>query len=125
MVSAFEVYVVMQLDSIRAFFIGAAVISGGLGAGFLWVAALDECDKEPWAPKLKTKGTRLASWCVAALLCFSVTPSSTTAAAMILVPALTSDEVVEPVGREAAELYGLAKKALTNLAEDRPEPAKE
>lgn len=50
------------------------------------------------------------------LIIGTLLPSSRTAAAMIVVPALTSKEVVEPVAGEAKELYDLAKEALKNLA---------
>lgn len=55
----------------------------------------------------------------------SFIPSTKVAAAMFILPRLTSDQVIEPVGKEARELYDLAKKALTKLAEDDEPKAKQ
>ena len=52
-----------------------------------------------------------------ALAINSLIPSSTTAAAMILLPKIASEENMKVVGKEAGELYGLAKKALENLGD--------
>lgn len=47
-------------------------------------------------------------------------PSTKTAAAMIVIPAVANNEAIQ---REAGELYGIAKDALRELAKpDKPEP---
>jgi hypothetical protein len=66
---------------------------------------------------------RMIACAVTLLLAAIAAPSSRTAAAMILVPKLTSPEVMQPIGAEAKELYQLAKGALRNLAA-KPEPQK-
>lgn len=54
-------------------------------------------------------------------------PSTKTSAAMIVLPAITNDKVVDTVAPEARELYELAKDALKNMgAKDaKKEPAEE
>ena len=103
MVSSFKVYLVMQLDDIRiglaifgvVFSIGGAIAYNGQ-VGF-------------FAPALAALGVLL--WGISTFL-----PSSKTAAAMIVIPAITQDEVVETVSGEAKELYALTKDALRELA---------
>src|SRR5690606_27484916 len=52
-------------------------------------------------------------------------PSSNTAAAMMVLPAITSESVVQTVAPETRELYELAKDALRSVAKDKaPEHAK-
>src|SRR5690606_7040123 len=57
---------------------------------------------------------------VFSFLLASLLPSSKTAAAMIVLPAITSDTVVQTVAPEARELYELAKDALRSVAKDKP-----
>jgi hypothetical protein len=137
MVSAWDVYWVMQLDSISA---GAGFLAflSGAGMAILWAwggfLKSDACDygEESWRYKKGVQlGKALHKWALALTavhaLAFATAvllPSSKTAAAMLVVPALTSDQVIEPATAEARELYGLAKQALTNLAEKKPEAEK-
>jgi hypothetical protein len=117
MISSFDVYLVMQLDDIRfaAFLLALAVFI--LGGVFL-ASSLD-CDDRPgfWGPAMILAA--LSLWTIDAF-----TPSSKTAAAMILVPAMTSDQVTEPLTAEAKELYALAKQALVNVAQKPADPPK-
>lgn len=126
MIDAMDVYWVMQLDTIRGVAIAFSVVFG-IGTA-IWVisrgvgAAGDE-----EAGKFSR-----AIWFVPVVFCVALSavvfaPSSKTAAAMILVPALTSDQVLEPVSAEAKELYALAKSALRNLGDkaDEPKPEKQ
>jgi hypothetical protein len=121
MISAFDVYLVMQLDRISSGVGAIAIISSVFVAGSLvgWFinADIDE-DMSAAAKRLCLRFSLVAAPLV---IVWALIPSSKTAAAMILVPALTSEEVVEPVAAEARELYGLAKDALRGLAE-RDEP---
>ena len=113
MVSPFEVYLVMQLDS----FVTLLAVAGALsilGGGFALIEANTSFGNKEWAaPARKVILSGIAAAFLAAII-----PSSKTAAAMIVIPALTSADVVEPVGREAREVYALAKKALRNLADE-------
>ena len=119
MVSAWNVYWVLQLDSLIGLFIGLAALAGiwitGCGIGFIESYG-DGTAK--WAARAKKALVALVSCAAIA----TVIPSSRTAAAMILVPALTRPEVLQPVGAEAKELYGLAKDALRRIGkDDKPE----
>jgi hypothetical protein len=133
MVSPFEVYLVMQLDSINALFGLLAGASALLAGGWLFIVAMStdfdfQASKEEKKVRLdaaKKFSFRTFLFGVACLVAAAFLPSTKTAAAMILIPALTSKEVVEPVATEAKELYGLAKEALRGLAERKPEPKSE
>lgn len=126
MVSAFDVYLVMQLDSIRDALVVAAFLFGILGHVVFGVGVMSSADGEEWGPAVRKIGIRTVAAGVVAAIGVALVPSSKTAAAMILVPALTSKEVTEPLSREAGELYGLAKDALRSIAEkpkDKPAAA--
>ena len=119
MVSAWDVYWVLQLDSIVQVFIGLALASAcmvvGCGIGIIESYGDDEA---AW----RGRAFKAAASFVFFLLATGLTPTSRTAAAMILVPKLTSPEVLQPVGAEAKELYGLAKDALRRIGkDDKPE----
>lgn len=128
MVSPFDVYLVMQLDRVVVFLgLGCAV-----SAVVLFIAVMshsmdvDIYSGERSAAARVKRDAALRKWWIPAAFAaaFALMPSSKTAAAMILVPALTSDAVVVPVTEEARELYGLAKDALRSVAErERREPA--
>lgn len=117
MISAWDVYWVMQLDSIKEFLIILSVI-----------AIMATCVGTVIGSVLRSEGDtdgvlihRYVFKVVAPLaLIFgvlqSLTPSSKTAAAMLILPALTSDTVVEAVAPEARELYDLAKDALRSVS---------
>lgn len=109
MIDAWDVYWVMQLDAVRVTLI---ILSTALGIVCTF-ATLHTFIEEVGFPHLKKL---VAVWALL-MLAAAFTPSSKTAAAMIVVPALTSEEVVQPVSEEARELYGLAKDALRNLGE--------
>lgn len=130
MVSPFEVYLVMQLDSINALFGWLAGASALLAGGWLFAVAMTtdfdfQASKEEKKVRLdaaKKFSFRALLFGVVCLVAAAFLPSTKTAAAMILLPALTSKEVTEPLSREAGELYGLAKAALRNVAEREPKP---
>jgi hypothetical protein len=106
MITPFEVYLVMQLDTITtaAGLFGFAATCVG---GFVMVVGF--CEDETWAKWLGSTVFSLGLFC---LLLATFLPSTKTAAAMIVLPAITSDEVVKPLGDEARGLYDLAKQAL-------------
>ena len=113
--TAFEVYLVMQADNISQvatiFF-----VYGCLAALMLkLVYALERNEGcQRWF--------RIISFVsVFSGVIWVLMPNSKTIAAMYVVPAITSNKFIEPVGREAKEVYDLAKKALKNLAEDKDE----
>lgn len=137
MITAWQVYWVMQLDSI-----GAAL--SFLSAGGLMLAAaltiwngISRLDTNQF-PSLCDVDARKAAWAVRANLRKTVLlvavplfvvnafiPSTKTAAAMIVLPALSDIASSETVQHEAGELYGIAKDALRELAKPKPEPKKD
>lgn len=135
MVTPFEVYLVLQLDvMIRAAFVFGLIcaLGGSIGAIHYTTEAGKQWawDKEPPESRISrfASYTKIAKrFACAGLFSLAVSvflPSTRTAAAMILLPALTSKEVTAPLSREAGELYELAKSALRN-ASNKPEPKQE
>lgn len=120
MITPFNIYLVMQLDSIRdalgalAILVGAALV---LGAFMSALITDGDCFKDRvWQRWVASLGALMLL--VSAVYAFL--PSSKTAAAMIVLPALANNETVR---EEAGELYDLAKGALRSLSESE-EPAK-
>jgi len=125
----------MQLDSIGGFF-GIAGSAAAIVALFLGVAGAVEKSCSTTFPELamsKREAARGAAYhrlapriAVVAGVLLTVNaflPSTKTAAAMIVLPALSDIANSETVQREAGELYGIAKDALRELAKpDAPEP---
>jgi hypothetical protein len=107
MISAFEIYLVMQLDSIVTVFFVFAVASGfvALFLGFIGAAE----DNPVWLAFAK----RLCVWSVASSLLAAFVPSTKTAAAMLVIPAIANSEAAH---KEAGELYVIAKQALKDIA---------
>lgn len=116
MVSPFDVYLVMQLDSIGSMFLFFALVGSFVAVVLCLFGSIEE------EPAVLSWGRKVAAFAILSTLASGLLPSSKTAAAMILIPALTSEEVVAPVSAEARELYGLAKAALRNVAEREPKP---
>lgn len=133
MISPFEVYLVMQLSSIGSFFFIAGVISSAaLGCGALFHSMnRTEYDKKYDASGYENAGIFLKKVPFRALLPASLffisalIPTTKTAAAMIILPALTSKEVTEPLAKEGKELYALAKQALRDAVDAKPEPSED
>lgn len=125
MIDAWDVYWVMQLDRIGGMLVALTIISGcALGVstiiGGFAVADSYGSDREQAKSTLKRIVSYGSASFVFAFLCASMIPSSKTAAAMIVLPAITSDTVVQTVAPEARELYELAKDALRSVAKDKP-----
>lgn len=125
MITPLEVYAVMQLDviieAIRALAIplfSVTFLVLPLILSFFWIEGREM--KEMPKPFFFLWAVLLYACCFfGGLLAFL--PSTKTAAAMIILPAITSDEVVEPMGKEARELYELAKKVLRDNVGERAE----
>jgi hypothetical protein len=56
----------------------------------------------------------------ATLVVSTFMPSTKTIAAMIVLPKITSPQALDTMGKESRDIYELAKKALANLADDKP-----
>lgn len=116
MISAWDVYWVMQLDSISGLFEWIAWLSVPVTVGLAWIGALisdigsNQTDDEKilWARAVQWI-KRTAALGIACAVTASFIPSTKTAAAMIVLPSIANNETLH---REAGELYGLAKQAL-------------
>lgn len=108
MISAFDVYLVMQMDS----FVNVAAFSA------VMASILVVCGLPFWAGL--DEGKRYAKICGVIIIVMTIVaailPSTKTAAAMIVLPAITSDRVVSAMTPELRELLDLTKDALRNMA---------
>lgn len=113
MIDAWDVYWVMQLDSIGIglIFFGIAFVVAS-SAMFAYVAE-EHQRVSAWGVIFGLVG--FGMWGLNMFL-----PSSKTAAAMMVLPAITSESVVQTVAPETRELYELAKDALRSVAKDKP-----
>ena len=121
MITPFEVYLVMQLDSISVFLFATTILLGiSLLISFLIGAINSDMYTEETVKRGKAQMARTLKF-VPLLVCLgfssALIPSSKTAAAMIILPALTSKEVTEPLAAEGKELYALAKQALRDAVD--------
>lgn len=118
MISPFMVYLVMQADVI--------VFASGLVGGILFVIgsvvflfAKSEDDANVFVPAKWGAISGIILLIVSALF-----PNTKTMAAMIIIPAMTSDKAIELVSPEAGELYNLAKDAIrSHIKLDNPKDA--
>lgn len=119
----FQVYLVMQLDSINTL----AFVFGVLSAivftiSFIcYVVNNASSKKEEAACAEMALGIAKKVGVLAALSLILGTflPSTKTAAAMIVLPAIANNEAIQT---EAGELYGLAKEGLRNLVKSNTTP---
>lgn len=133
MISPWEIYLVLQLDTIGA---TLGITSVLLVAGILVTAVVGGFEKgaSNTYPEMeiskreRANGERLHRWtfrliwlAVPLLAVNALLPSSKTAAAMIIIPAIANNETIQ---KEAADLYGLAKQALTEAIKPDDEPKK-
>lgn len=105
MITAFDVYFVMQLDDIKTFLIVAAAMSI-MPITFI---VIEIQPRRPVIAKLMAAWTALA-------FSAALVPSTQTMAAMLILPKITQPEIVEPVSAELEDLYRLAKDALKSAA---------
>ena len=112
MITAWDIYWVMQLDSIKTLFtVASVVILIGLLMFPIWMMMLEDvCDDANGV------GKRIAKWGAGSLLIsagiVAFLPSSRTAAAMIIIPKIANSETIQ---KEAGDLYQLAKDGLRRL----------
>lgn len=128
MISAWDIYWVMQLDSIGCAFVFVAisllVVAAGAAVGAMFnrdMRAIWSDNKE--GNSFKEYDAKVVGWTsvakktapiglVVALLAAFI-PSTKTAAMMLVIPAVANNEAIQ---REAGDLYGIAKDALRELA---------
>ena len=106
--TGFEVYVIMQLDSVIA---SAGVLAGVLVFGTLFFVSFNLLVNEDMSVVTKNKALlrKLAYLIGGLLLVNTFLPSTKTAAAMHVLPAIANNETIQ---NEASEIYQLAKQAL-------------
>lgn len=109
MITPFEVYIVMQADDVKNALEGLAGLSL-LTAGCLVVFS-SLAEEALVVPK---KSTALLIFGILCGVTSSLVPSTKTAAAMLVVPAIVNNERLQ---KEASELYQIAKKALKEAVE--------
>lgn len=113
MISPWEIYLVMQLDTIG----GAAVLVstfGVVGLLFMWTWIAEYSD----GIAARVVGAAFtAAWALSVAVAVFI-PSSKTAAAMIVIPAIANNEKFQD---EAGDLYRLAKQGLEKLVASEPE----
>lgn len=127
MISPWEIYFVLQLDAIRgalgvatALLTSAAIVTAVVGAFETSDGQWNEGSKKNGAALLRL--TKRLFVCVVPLFALAVlTPGSKTAAAMVIIPAIANNETIQ---KEAADLYGLAKQALSEAVKPDDEPKK-
>ena len=117
--SAWEVYLILQLDSIHAALVAVSLLSA-LAATAVFLAGI--LGLEASSPR-----GAILSWLAALVLTVSLTgvtalavallPTTKTAAAIYIVPRLTTDENVDALKSEAGEVYGLFKDWLEQQAQ--------
>jgi hypothetical protein len=115
MISPFEVYLVMQMDSIIvvAVVIGACLLISAAAACF-YGGLKNESEAS-------ATGRRLAKYAFILLAISAFLPSTKTTAAMIVIPAIANNEAIQ---KEAGDLYAIAKQALKDSVATE-EPKKE
>ncbi|HRO60529.1 MAG TPA: hypothetical protein PKZ27_03055 [Rhodocyclaceae bacterium] len=114
MISPFEVYLIFQLDAIRDTALTVTVIAGLAGAGFASVGSMCASAGEITWRTYKRCMTGVSIIFAGALLTSTVLPSSRSAAAIILIPAIANNEAIQT---EANEMYTLAKEGLRSLVD--------
>lgn len=122
MISAWEIYLVLQLDSIKEV-LGAIWWLSTIGAGLLMLVAFIFCDEFELLKKFINKRAVtfiFVPWMTVSFL-NALLPSSSTAAAMFVIPKIANNQSIQ---KEAADLYGLAKQALTEAIKPDDEPKK-
>lgn len=129
LISPFEVYFILQLDSIRTAFVPIMIVSGLafiISFILMCVNADESYNTEVKYYAFGKRMMKFATPCVLfALAGLTFIPTTKTAAAMVLLPAITSEAVTTPLTREAGELYDLAKQALKKAVNDEDTPETE
>jgi hypothetical protein len=124
--SPFLVYLLFQADSIGAMFAAFASITGIAGVLFLVGSFESICswdDKEVLAQSKINRAKyakRLIPIAMVLATAAFLVPSPKTIAAMIVLPKITSPQAIDTMSKESRDIYDLAKKALTKLADDKP-----
>lgn len=130
MISPLEIYVVLQMDSVKealpfvvaacAIGMGGCLFVGGIGTSPQSWDSKDERDEKVVLKATAFKwAKRLLVVCSLSAAVATLLPSTKTLAAMFIIPAVMNNETVQ---KEASELYTMAKDALKEAV--KPEESK-
>ena len=125
--TSFQVYLLMQADSIRAIFWTATILLVVALAFAVVIGAVEAADLPDWEiegkkgdyPKveaIRRFRNRLFVWLIPVALIAGALPSTKTIAAMIVLPKITSPAALNAMGEKGQQLYDLTLKALDKLA---------
>jgi hypothetical protein len=120
--SPFLVYLLFQADSIGdalgfiAALAGVALIIS-IPVRIAAKATLDTDEVSPLVHRACGVANLVCPFLIAAGI---LMPSTKTIAAMIVLPKITSPQAIDTMSKESRDIYDLAKKALTKLADDKP-----
>lgn len=120
MISSFEVYLVMQLDTVIKVLVSLSIISALLCMPVI-VISLTSGYTSTYVKKLGR--WVMVTFLLSTTLC-SFLPSSKTAAAMIILPKITSSENINALSVEAREMYSIVKDALKGVSKDEKKDTK-
>ena len=123
--SPFLVYLLFQADSISFALTGIALFAGMALLIALPTKAIVKplIDKDEGAA-VTYKICRVVTWVCPILIAAAIfMPSSKTIAAMIVLPKITTPQAIDTMSKESRGIYDMAKKALANLADDKPAKA--
>lgn len=113
---AWTIYWILQLDSINSAFGTIALISGIASSSAFVFSGIVWLNQEEQAAKIIRKFSYRAAWIFAITIASgALIPSTKTAAAMVVIPAIANNETIR---NEAADLYKLAKDALRDAVTD-------
>lgn len=132
MITAWDIYWVMQLDAIGAVVSFIAISLCLITAIAFVLGGINKYEASEWPSISEGKkelglarqayAKRMLLPAATLLLLSALTPSTKTAAAMLIIPKIANSEVIR---READDLYTIAKEAMRNLAKpDSSEEAK-
>ncbi len=103
-ITPFEIYLVMQLDSLCVLFLTLCMITGGVSAGSFIDLLINFATEERRTFLKKALKVSTLLWAVFLLLSV-FTPSSKTVAAMYVVPKIVNNENVQKLPDEMLQLF--------------------
>lgn len=121
MISGWDIYWVMQLDSIRTGLFMLSLLLCMLAIFSPSLAMILDVDADDFIAMVKKNYRKVLAVIAIPLFAAIALPSSRTAAAIIIIPAVANDEAIQ---KEAGDLYQLAKDGFRQLVEPEEKPEK-
>lgn len=115
-ITAFDIYLVMQINSVRGLVGIVCFLAAILSAIILLCLSFDDMNNAEL--RLHSSCKKVFTVCLPLLVLSAFCPSGKTIAAMKVIPAIINNESVHG---EAKELYDLAKQGLKELVTDKKE----